>query len=118
MITNDDTQPVTFAEVKSFLKKCWPFYKPQVKHLMAYVSLTMVAGALVLGSHVLSEDLTYNKLLQGQKLQSLQVSMLLLDDTYLNGASANEETLSLDQRNQLRSRITVSYTHLRAHETR
>ena len=108
MITNDDTQPVTFAEVKSFLKKCWPFYKPQVKHLMAYVSLTMVAGALVLGSLVLSEDLIYNKLLQGQKLQSLQVSMLLLDDTYLNGASANEETLSLDQRNQLRSRIIIA----------
>lgn len=108
MITNDDTQPVTFAEVISFLKKCWPFYKPQVKHLMAYVSLTMVAGALVLGSLVLSEDLIYNKLLQGQKLQSLQVSMLLLDDTYLNGASANEETLSLDQRNQLRSRIIIA----------
>jgi ATP-binding cassette subfamily B protein len=108
LITNDDTQPVTFAEVISFLKKCWPFYKPQVKHLMAYVSLTMVAGALVLGSLVLSEDLIYNKLLQGQKLQSLQVSMLLLDDTYLNGASANEETLSLDQRNQLRSRIIIA----------
>ena len=75
---------------------------------MAYVSLTMVAGALVLGSLVLSEDLIYNKLLQGQKLQSLQVSMLLLDDTYLNGASANEETLSLDQRNQLRSRIIIA----------
>ena len=84
MITNDDTQPVTFAEV--MFKKMLAILQTTSETLDGLCLTHNGSWCFSACLLVLSEDLIYNKLLQGQKLQSLQVSMLLLDDTYLNGA--------------------------------
>ena len=107
MIFNDDTRPVTLSEVWSYLKRCWPFYRPQTKHLLAYISLTIFSGVLVLGSMILLEDLVYNKLLQGEKLQSLQASILFLNDSFVSNGGENEELLSLFERDTLRDRMII-----------
>ena len=107
MISNDDTRPVTLSEVWSYLKRCWPFYRPQTKHLLAFISLTIFSGVLVLGSMILLEDLVYNKLLQGEKLQSLQASILFLNDSFVSSGGENEELLSLFERDTLRNRMII-----------
>ncbi len=107
MISNDDTRPVTLSEVWSYLKRCWPFYRPQTKHLLAFISLTIFSGVLVLGSMILLEDLVYNKLLQGEKLQSLQASILFLNDSFVSSGGENEELLSLFERDILRNRMII-----------
>ena len=107
MISNDDTRPVTLSEVWSYLKRCWPFYRPQTKHLLAFISLTIFSGVLVLGSMILLEDLVYNKLLQGEKLQSLQASILFLNDSFVSNGGENEELLSLFERDTLRNRMII-----------
>lgn len=107
MISNDDTRPVTLSEVWSYLKRCWPFYRPQTKHLLAFISLTIFSGVLVLGSMILLEDLVYNKLLQGEKLQSLQASILFLNDSFVSSGGENEELLSLFERDTLRDRMII-----------
>ena len=107
MISNDDTRPVTLSEVWSYLKRCWPFYRPQTKHLLAFISLTIFSGVLVLGSMILLEDLVYNKLLQGEKLQSLQASILFLNDSFVSSGGENEELLSLFERDSLRDRMII-----------
>ena len=107
MISNDDSHPVTLSEAWSYLKRCWPFYRPQIKHLLAYISLTIFSGVLVLGSMILLEDLVYNKLLQGEKLQSLQASILFLNDSFVSNGGENEELLSLFERDSLRDRMII-----------
>jgi len=107
LISNDDTRPVTLSEVWSYLKRCWPFYRPQTKHLLAFISLTIFSGVLVLGSMILLEDLVYNKLLQGEKLQSLQASILFLNDSFVSSGGENEELLSLFERDTLRNRMII-----------
>ena len=107
MISNDDTRPVTLSEVWGYLKRCWPFYRPQTKHLLAFISLTIFSGVLVLGSMILLEDLVYNKLLQGEKLQSLQASILFLNDSFVSSGGENEELLSLFERDTLRDRMII-----------
>ena len=107
MISNNDTRPVTLSEVWSYLKRCWPFYRPQTKHLLAFISLTIFSGVLVLGSMILLEDLVYNKLLQGEKLQSLQASILFLNDSFVSSGGENEELLSLFERDTLRNRMII-----------
>ena len=107
MISNDDTRPVTLREVWSYLKRCWPFYRPQIKHLLAFISLTIFSGVLVLGSMILLEDLVYNKLLQGEKLQSLQASILFLNESFVSNGGENEELLSLFERDTLRDRMII-----------
>ena len=107
LTSTDDSRPVTLSEVWSYLKRCWPFYRPQIKHLLAYISLTIFSGVLVLGSMVLVEDLVYNKLLQGEKLQSLQASMLFLNDSFVSDGGENEELLSPSERDTLRDRIII-----------
>jgi ABC-type multidrug transport system fused ATPase/permease subunit len=56
---------------------------------------------------ILLEDLVYNKLLQGEKLQSLQASMLFLNDSFVSNGGENEELLSLFERDTLRDRIII-----------
>ena len=56
---------------------------------------------------VLVEDLVYNKLLQGEKLQSLQASMLFLNDSFVSDGGENEELLSPSERDTLRDRIII-----------
>ena len=84
-MTEVDVQP-TFHRVAHLILRAWPYYRPQLKHLVTYLLLNVLAGAIILVAGLISNDLLNNKVLVGTPLQPMQATLLLLDDSYVVGA--------------------------------
>ena len=102
-----DQQDYTLKAILILARRCWPYYQPMVKHLIAWVSLSAVAGAIFLGSVFVGNDIVENKILLGNKLQSLQATMFLLDDSYVKTSEDDETLLSNEQRRDIRIGLIV-----------
>ena len=87
--------------------RCWPYYRPQAKHLATFVLINSVLGAFALGAAVIGTDLIENKIILGEKLEPLQATMLLLDEDFVSSAGAENGQLGLEQRKVVRERVIV-----------
>ena len=87
--------------------RCWPYYRPQAKHLATFVLINSVLGAFVLGAAFIGTDLIENKIILGEKLEPLQATMLLLDEDFVSSAGAENGQLGLEQRKVVRERVIV-----------
>ena len=106
--------PVEFSaesgSVKEAFKlawRCWPYYRPQAKHLATFVLINSVLGAFALGAAFIGTDLIENKIILGEKLEPLQATMLLLDEDFVSSAGAENGQLGLEQRKAVRERVIV-----------
>ena len=102
--------PAESGSVREALKlawRCWPYYRPQAKHLATFVLINSVLGALVLGAAVIGTDLIENKIILGEKLEPLQATMLLLDEDFVASAGAADSQLGVEQRKAVRERVIV-----------
>ena len=57
--------------------RCWPYYRPQLKHLITIVALNSLIGVAYFGGIVVVTDLVENKILLGNKLEPVQATLLL-----------------------------------------
>ena len=87
--------------------RCWPYYRPQAKHLATFVLINSVLGAFLLGTAFIGTDLIENKIILGEKLEPLQATMLLLDEDFVSSAGAENGQLGLEQRKVVRERVIV-----------
>ena len=87
--------------------RCWPYYRPQAKHLATFVLINSVLGAFALGAAFIGTDLIENKIILGEKLEPLQATMLLLDEDFVSSAGAENGQLGLEQRKVVRERVIV-----------
>ena len=87
--------------------RCWPYYRPQAKHLATFVIINSILGVLVLGAAFIGTDLIENKIILGEKLEPLQATMLLLDEDFVASAGAENGQLGLEQRKAVRERVIV-----------
>ena len=87
--------------------RCWPYYRPQAKHLATFVLINSVVGAFALGAEFIGTDLIENKIILGEKLEPLQATMLLLDEDFVSSAGAENGQLGLEQRKAVRERVIV-----------
>ncbi len=87
--------------------RCWPYYRPQVKHLGTFVAINSILGALVLVAGIIGSDLVENKIILGEKLEPLQASMLMLDGEFVTAVGAENTQLSMEQRKQVRERVII-----------
>ena len=87
--------------------RCWPYYRPQAKHLATFVLINSVLGAFALGAAFIGTDLIENKIILGEKLEPLQATMLLLDEDFVASAGAENGQLGLEQRKAVRERVIV-----------
>ena len=87
--------------------RCWPYYRPQAKHLATFVLINSVLGAFALGAAVIGTDLIENKIILGEKLEPLQATMLLLDEDFVSSAGVENGQLGLEQRKVVRERVIV-----------
>ena len=87
--------------------RCWPYYRPQAKHLATFVLINSVLGAFLLGAAFIGTDLIENKIILGEKLEPLQATMLLLDEDFVSSAGAENGQLGLEQRKAVRERVIV-----------
>ncbi len=103
-MTEVDVQP-TFRRVAHLILRAWPYYRPQLKHLVTYLLLNVLAGAIILVAGLIGNDLLNNKVLVGTPLQPMQATLLLLDDSYVVGAREDAENLTSEQRQTVRNRL-------------
>jgi ABC-type multidrug transport system fused ATPase/permease subunit len=103
-VTEVDVQP-TFRRVAHLILRAWPYYRPQLKHLVTYLLLNVLAGAIILVAGLIGNDLLNNKVLVGTPLQPMQATLLLLDDSYVVGAREDAESLTSEQRQTVRNRL-------------
>ena len=96
---------ITLRETLALAWRCWPYYRPQAKHLATFVLVNSVLGGVLLGLALLGSDLVENKVLLGEKLEPLQASLLLLGDEFVSSGDADEDPLSTEQRVELRQQI-------------
>ena len=87
--------------------RCWPYYRPQAKHLALFVLINSILGAFLLGAGVIGSDLVENKIILGEKLEPLQASMLLLGDGFVSSGEADAVLLDADQRKAVRERVLI-----------
>ena len=83
----DDTQPpdISFSRLLWLFKKSWPFMVPMKWHILAaniIFPIFMLATGTVAG--LITGDLWFNKILNGQRVTDAQALFLFLDDSYLN----------------------------------
>jgi len=87
--------------------RCWPYYLPQLKHLVTFILISILMGSGILGAIIIGSDLIENKILLGERLEPLQASMLLLGDEYVASGAANEPVLDVEQRQRVRKSVLV-----------
>jgi ATP-binding cassette subfamily B protein len=104
-VTAVDTQP-TFRRVAHLILRAWPYYRPQLKHIITYVLLNVLSGAILLGGGLVGNDLLNNKVLIGTPLQPMQATLLLLDDSHV-GTGEDTQALTQAQRQTIRDRLLV-----------
>jgi ABC-type multidrug transport system fused ATPase/permease subunit len=97
---------LSFKRVVNLVWRCWPYYRPQLKHIALYLALNAFVGVVILGSSLVGNDLMYNKVLNAEPLSSLQASYLFLDDSYV-AADGEDLTLDEDQRRGVLYRLLV-----------
>ena len=82
--------------------RCWPYYRPQLKHLITIVALNSLIGVVYFGGIVVVTDLVENKILLGNKLEPVQATLLFVDDGYVTSGIEDESLLTDEQRKRVR----------------
>ena len=96
---------ITLAALGRLLLRTWPYYRPELKHLVTYASLNIFMGLVILGGTLVAQDVINNKILVGDALQTFQAALILVDDSYV--ASDEIVTLDDDQRKVVRNRLLI-----------
>ena len=97
---------ITPRRVLRLMFKTWPFIKPMALHLILFIIIGLVAAMIFAATVLLAQDLFSNKVLVGDKLQPLQATLLLLDDSYV-ASGTDQETMSQEQRKVVRDLLVA-----------
>ena len=92
---------LSLRELGRLALRTWPYMRPQLPHLVAWIVARYVLELVFLVATLLAFDLFNNKILLGEKLQPDQAVLLQLDESYVRapdspGVGAMEETASRD----------------------
>ena len=99
-------EEISIREVFRLLKRCWPYYVAQWKHLLFLFSLTGISGAFVFALPLIGLDLFNNGVLVGEPITSFQSRLLFLDPSYVS-TGVEGELLTDSQRRTLRNHCFV-----------
>ena len=89
------------------IMRTWPYYRPQLKHLITYASLNALMGTFLLVGALIGNDLINNKVLLGERVQPLQGIFLLLDASLVTTGVEDEVLLTDEQRRTVRNRLLI-----------
>ncbi len=83
-ITDSQSPRITLKIIGKLILRTWPYYRPQLKHLITFLLLNLLVGALTGGASYVGYDLVNNKILLGKPLQPLQATILGLNNSYVD----------------------------------
>ena len=98
---SDEGSP-TLRAILALAWRCWPYYRPQLKHLVTFVLLNSLTGVLILAALFIGNDLIENKIMLGERLQPMQATLLLVGEDYVTTGQADEPPLTDEQRRRVR----------------
>ena len=107
MSNDDDQQNVTVRELWRLVWRCWPYYRPQLKHLIAFALLNILMTLIFVGVYFVGNDLVENKILLGERLQPVQATVLLVGEEYVTTGAEDETQLTDEQRQRVRTGVLV-----------
>jgi ABC-type multidrug transport system fused ATPase/permease subunit len=87
--------------------RCWPYYRPQLKHLITYFALSILMGLIFIAVYFVGFDLIENKVLLGERLQPLQAAILFVGEEYVTSGQQDEVLLSDEQRRRVRNGVLI-----------
>ncbi len=102
----DTKEALDIKAIFRLVWRCWPYYRPQLKHILTYIGCSIFIGALFFSFWFVADDLIQNKIGIGEPLQPLQAQLLLLDGSYLKGDDESKQ-LSEAQRKQVRANVVI-----------
>ncbi len=105
LIAEIESQKFTLREILKLAWRCWPYYRPQLKHLSLFVGMNILIGLIFLGTYFVGFDLIDNKVLMGEKLQPVQAKVLFVGQEYVTSGEENEPKLSDEQRKRVRDGV-------------
>lgn len=90
-----ETEPAragfNLKEIFGLLLRTWPYLRPQLRHLITWISFILVIEGVFTIVLLVAFDLWGNKILIGEKLEPIQARVLRLDDSYVGEVAAGEE---------------------------
>ncbi len=107
MSEEQDQQDYSLRSILKLAWRCYPYYRPQLKHLATFVGLNILVGLLLIVVYFVGYDLIENKILQGDRLQPVQASVLFLGDEYVTTGVEDEPKLSDEQRKRVRNGVLI-----------
>ena len=87
--------------------RCWPYYRPQLRHILTFVILNALSGVLILGFGFLANDLVENKILLGERLQPMQAKIIVVGDEFVTSGEGDEVLLTSEQRQRVRQGTVI-----------
>ena len=63
-------ESIPIREVFRLALRCWPYYRPMLKHLLTFLVLNVLMAALFMGIYFVGNDLIENKILVGERLRA------------------------------------------------
>lgn len=87
--------------------RCWPYYRPMLKHLLTFLVLNVLMAALFMGIYFVGNDLIENKILVGHRLQPMQATILMVGEDYVTTGVDDEPPLTDEQRKRVRLGVIV-----------
>ncbi len=107
---------ISVRRIFKLAAKSWPYIKPMIRHLLLLAGLTALTSLILAGAGFIGADIFTNKILVGDKLQPLQASIMMVDETYVaSDITANvnlKESLSEEQRKVVRDRGFIWFVAL------
>jgi ABC-type multidrug transport system fused ATPase/permease subunit len=103
----NDQQEYSLREILKLAWRCWPYYRPQLKHLLTFIGLNVLVGLIIIAVYFVGFDLIENKVLLGERLQPLQASVLFLGEEYVTTGDENEAQLTDEQRQRVRNGVLI-----------
>ena len=100
------TEEISIREVFHLLRRSWPYYSAQWKHLLALFIFTGISGVGMFALPIVALDLFNNGVLVGEPITSFQASLLFLDQSYV-ATGVEGELLTDLQRQTLRNHCFV-----------
>jgi ATP-binding cassette subfamily B protein len=107
----DHQETPAHLDLKTILRliqRTWPYIRPQLLHLIAFVTINFLGGLIFLGTMFLASDLFSNKILIGEPLQPMQAVILNLDDSYVTTGEEGE-LMTVAQRRTTRDRLIILF---------
>ncbi len=90
-----DTKPARIGfNLKALARlvwRTWPYLRPQLFHLIVWISLPFLTQVLFVSASMVAFDLLYSRIIAGEKLEPPQARLLWLDGSYVGEVSTPEE---------------------------